>query len=322
MKRTQFDVIVIGGGGAGLSGALTLARARRSVLVLDGGQPRNLPATGVHGFLSRDGIAPAELIKICREEVAGYGATIVDALATDIERVDDGFLVRTSQDSIHRARRLLLTTGLSDELPEIEGLRARWGRDVLHCPYCHGWEVRDQPIGVLNISGHSAHQALLLSQWSADVLFFRHTGPEPSGEETARLRALGVSVIDGEVVGLEITDDELTGVRLADGRVVARRAVAVAPPPAAHSELAEKLGAEKLGADTLGHPTGFGERLATDPTGRTSVPGLWAAGNVVDVTAQVVASAAGGTTAAAMINADLIYEDADRAILAERTLER
>jgi thioredoxin reductase len=311
MTTPQFDVIVIGGGAAGLSGALTLARARRAVLVLDGGRPRNLPATGVHGFLSRDGIAPTELVKIGREEVAGYGGTIVDAVAVDVERTEDGFLVHTEDGADYRARRLLLTTGLTDELPDLAGLRERWGRDVLHCPYCHGWEFRDQPIGVLNVGQHSAHQALLLSQWSRDVLFFRHSGPEPTAEEMARLRTLGVTMIDGEVTGVEIINDRLTGVRLADGRVVARRAVAVAAPVVAHSELATKLG-----AGTTQHPMG-GAQLAIDRTGRTTVPGVWAAGNLVDFTAQVVASAAGGVTAGAVINADLIYQDADRAIRAE-----
>ncbi|MDT7640091.1 MAG: hypothetical protein QOC83_4379, partial [Pseudonocardiales bacterium] len=161
MDDFSFDVIVIGGGAAGLSAALTLARARRSVLVLDGGEPRNAPAAGVHGFLSRDGIAPADLIRLGTAEVTRYGGRILAASVTSARPDGSGFAVRTGDGRRFAARRLLLCTGLVDELPDIPGLRQRWGRDVLHCPHCHGWEVRDQPIGVLGTGPHAVRQALL-----------------------------------------------------------------------------------------------------------------------------------------------------------------
>ena len=145
MNENSFDVVVIGGGAAGLSGALTLARARRSVLVLDAGQPRNASAEGVHGFLSRDGIAPHELVSLGIEEVTRYGGTIRRAEAGSVRCNGTGFTVRTLDGAELTARRLLVTTGIVDELPDIPGLAWRWGRGVLHCPYCHGWEVREAP---------------------------------------------------------------------------------------------------------------------------------------------------------------------------------
>jgi thioredoxin reductase len=165
-RGMTYDVVVIGGGAAGLSGALTLARARRSVLVVDAGSPRNAPAEGVHGFLTRDGITPAELVAIGRQEVARYGAEVVVGEAVAARREGDGFEVTLGDGTSVGARRLLVTTGLVDELPDVAGVRERWGKDVVHCPYCHGWEVRDQAIGVLGTSARAAHQALLFRQWS------------------------------------------------------------------------------------------------------------------------------------------------------------
>src|SRR6185437_10938414 len=156
----------------GLSGALMLARARRSVVVVDAGEPRNAPAAGVHGLLGRDGMPPAELLERGRAEVRSYGGEIVRGEVDGVDRDGDRFAVRLAGGEIMHARRLLVTTGLVDELPEVPGLRERWGRDVVHCPYCHGWEVRDRAIGVLTTGPMSVHQTLLFRQWSADVVLF------------------------------------------------------------------------------------------------------------------------------------------------------
>ena len=169
----RYDVVVIGGGAAGLNGALMLARSRRSVLVIDAGAPRNAPASGVHGLLGREGVPPAELLATGRAEVRGYGGRIEAGEVTAARRTEDGFAVTLADGRQVRARRLLVTSGLTDELPNVAGLRERWGRDVLHCPYCHGWEVRDQAIGVLAGGAMSVHQALLFSQLSPDVAYFR-----------------------------------------------------------------------------------------------------------------------------------------------------
>jgi thioredoxin reductase len=309
MADNSYDVIVIGGGAAGLSGALTLARARRSVLVLDAGQPRNAPATGVHGFLSRDGLAPTELLTLGAEEVTRYGGTVRRVVARSARRDGPGFVVGTDNGPEFTARRLLVTTGLVDELPEIAGLRERWGRDVLHCPYCHGWEVRDQPIGVLATGPHAIHQALLLHQWSSDVTLFTHTAPDPTDEQWEQLAALGIAVVDGEVAGLEVTDDQLTGVRLASGQVVPRRALALMPRFVARGEILDDLGLV-----STEHPRGVGRYIESDPTGLTAAPGVWVAGNVTDLVATVIVAAAGGVTAASAINLDLVTEDARRAV--------
>lgn len=217
LKQQRYDVVIVGGGAAGLSGALTLARARRSVLVIDAGEPRNAPASHVHNYLGRESSPPGELLAIGRGEAAGYGAEIVEGRVASAERLpgDRGFRVATEDGRSVEARRLLVTTGLVDELPPVPGLAERWGREVLHCPYCHGHEVADRPIGVLATGALAVHQALMWRQWSEDVTLFRHTGPEPTDEEYEQLAARGVAVVDGEVTGLEVTDEHFTGVRLA-----------------------------------------------------------------------------------------------------------
>ena len=309
----ELDVVVIGGGAAGLSGALMLARARRSVVVVDAGTPRNAPAAGVHGLLGRDGTPPAELLDRGRAEVRSYGGEIVRGEVETVERDGDRFAVRVAGGGTLRARRLLVTTGLVDELPDVPGLRERWGRDVVHCPYCHGWEVRDRAIGVLATGPMSVHQALLFRQWSADVTLFTHRAPVPDPEQAERLAARGIAVVTGEVAALEVAGDRLTGVRLADGTVIAREVVAVAPRMVARAGLLESLGLR-----AVEHPSGAGEHVPADPTGRTEVAGVWVAGNVTDLAAQVGAAAAAGAFAAAQINVDLVTEETDAAVAAYR----
>ncbi|MGW7368693.1 NAD(P)/FAD-dependent oxidoreductase [Streptomyces sp. NPDC054841] len=303
------DVVVVGGGAAGLSAALNLARARRSVLVIDSGEPRNAPASGVHGFLSRDGLAPGELLRAGREEVTGYGGQIVSDLATSARRAGERLVVDTAGGRSYGARRLLVTTGLVDELPDVPGVRERWGRDVLHCPYCHGWEVRDAPIGVLATGPGAVHQALLFRQWSPDVTLFRHTAGDLTDEQWEQLAARGIAVVDGEVVGLDIDDDRLSGVRLAAGTCVPVRALAVAPRFEARGELLSGLG-----PTSVEHPMGVGSYVESDASGFTGVAGVWVAGNVTDLLAGVAVAAASGVTAAAAINADLVAADTAAAV--------
>ncbi|MFI0408882.1 NAD(P)/FAD-dependent oxidoreductase [Actinomadura sp. 3N508] len=304
LLRDEYDVVVAGGGAAGLNGALMLARVRRSVVVIDAGAPRNAPAEGVHGLLARDGISPAELLERGRAEVRRYGGQVVQGEITAAAGDSGGFTVTLAGGATVRARRLLVTTGVVDELPDVPGLRERWGRDVVHCPYCHGWEVRDQAIGVLATGPMAVHQALLFRQLSDDVVLFSHTMPPPSGEDAAGLAARGVRVIDGEVASLVITEDRIAGVRLADGTTIARQAMAVASRMTARAAFLDGLGLRPAE-----HPAGVGEHIPADAAGRTSVPGVWAAGNVTDPMAQVGASAAAGAAAAAQINADLIAEE-------------
>lgn len=213
-----------------------------------------------------------------------------------------GFELTLGDGSVVSARRLLVTTGLVDELPDVPGVRELWGDQVLHCPYCHGWEVRDRAVGVLATGPKTTHQALLFRQLSDDVVVFAHTRP-PADDQRRELAARGVSIIEGEVVRLEIDGGRLVGVRLADGRLIARDAVAVAPRFVARSDLLAALGVEVV------EQPDFGWRVAADATGRTNVPGVWVAGNVTDLAAQVVVAAAEGATAATHINADLVADD-------------
>jgi thioredoxin reductase len=300
------DVVVVGGGPAGLSAALTLARARRRVTVVDAGVPRNAPADAVHGLLALDGIRPVELLRRGRDEVTGYGGAILAGEVVDVSLTSEGFAASLRDGQVLHARRLLIATGLVDELPDIPGLRERWGRDVVHCPYCHGWEVRDRPIGVVATGPMSVHQALLFRQWSDDVRFFSRDH-ELGAEDLAKLDALGVPVIPGGVSRVEIDEDHVTGVRLDDGQVVEVEVLAVATRMVARADVFAGIGIA-----STAHP--MGSFIPADQTGRTSVPGVWVAGNSADLSAQVSAAAADGARAAAHINADLVAEDTNRAV--------
>ena len=307
----RFDVVVIGGGAAGLNGALMLARSRRSVVVIDSGSPRNAPAAGVHGLLGRDGMSPVELLERGRAEVRRYGGHVEAGDVHTVSRVENAFAVSLADGRSVRARRVLVATGLVDELPDLPGLQARWGRDVLHCPYCHGWEVRDQAIGVLATGTRAVHQALLFRQLSADIILFQHMMSPLSEDEVEQLSARQIRVIVGEVTSVQVNDDHLVGVRLTDGTAVSRDVLAVAPRMIARADFLAPLGL--LVAE---HPSGLGEYLPADATGRTDVSGLWVAGNVTDLAAQVGAAAAAGALAGADINADLVAEDIRSAISA------
>jgi len=301
----QYEVIVVGGGAAGLSAALVLGRARRRTLVVDAGEPRNAPAAHMHGFLTRDGMPPTEFLAIGREEIARYGVELVRDRAVDVTKGEE-FTVVLAGARTMRARRLVIATGLRDELPAVPGVAERFGRDVLHCPYCHGWEVRDRAFGVLATTPLSVHQALMVSQWSKDVTLFLHTVAESelSDDDLRRLAAAGVKVVPGEVAELVVEDDRLTGVRLADGTAHAREVLFVAPRAVPQTGLLERLGAEL-------QETPFGAYPVIDPTGLTSVPGVWAAGNAMGFSEQVVNAAAGGYRAGATINGDLLMTDLD-----------
>jgi thioredoxin reductase len=301
MDAEAYDVVVVGGGAAGLSAALVLGRARRRVAVVDAGAPRNAPAAHMQGFLSRDGMPPADFLAAGRAEVTGYGVEMVEDQVLGIE---PGFFIRLAGGQVLTARRVLVATGVGDDLPDIPGVRQRWGRDLLHCPYCHGWEVRDQPVGVLGTQPGSVQHAQLVRQWSDDVVFFAHTYDLTAAEHVG-LEARGIRVVGGEVARLVVEADRLTGVELTDGRVIARTAVFIRPgnPPRADG-LLSGLGCE---VDEAGF-------VAVDATGRTSTFGVWAAGNVVDPRAQVIVSAGAGSAAAIAINADLVQDDVERAV--------
>jgi len=296
MEQHDYDVVIVGGGAAGLSAALVLGRARRSVAVIDAGEPRNAPAAHMQGFLSRDGMPPKQLLELGRAEIAGYGVEVVDST---VRRIEPGFVVHLAHGEPRTARRILLTTGVTDDLPAIDGARERWGRDLLHCPYCHGWEVRDQPLGVLGTHPGSVAHAQLVRQWSDDVVYLPHTRDLPDPDRT-QLAARGIDVVSGEVVRLVVDDDRLVGVELADGTVVLRAAIFVRPHNVPHPDHL------LAGLDVDVSSEGF---AVVDRDGRTSAPGVFAAGNLVDPRAPVIAAAGAAATAAMAINADLVHDD-------------
>jgi thioredoxin reductase len=307
MNEELQDVIVVGGGAAGLNAALVLARARRRVVVVDAGAPRNRFAPHMHGFLSRDGMSPLELLEIGRAEVRGYGAEIVNARAVRASGENDAFTIELDDGRMLAGRRLVIATGLRDELPDLPGLAEQWGRGAVICPYCDGWESRDARIGVLATTALSQHQAAMLRQWSADVTFFGPLTAELDAETRAGLDARGVRILAAGATAV-LADDKgrLTGVTLDDGTTLALDRLFLGPRLEANDELLRQLGAAR--GETM-----MGEWVTSDAVGLTSVPGVWVAGNSATSNSLVVMAAAAGATVATQINADLVMDDIRRA---------
>ncbi|WP_028473758.1 NAD(P)/FAD-dependent oxidoreductase [Nocardioides alkalitolerans] len=314
LDGTTVDAVVIGGGAAGLNGALILARSRRSVVVIDSGSPRNAPAEAVHGLLALDGTPPSEILRRGRDHVRQYGGRVVSGevvaaeLAAPSPDGDLRFTVTLADGGRISARRVLVATGLTDVLPEVPGLAEHWGHSVVHCPYCHGWEVRDEPIGILATGPVSVAHALLFRQLTDDLVYFVN-GIDLDDDSRVRFAALGIRVVDTPVERVvDDGDGELAGLRLADGEVVARRVVAIAAPLQARTQGLEGLGLPVRAVQNVGHS------FASGVAGATDVPGVWVAGNVTELTAQVGASAAAGALAGASINTDLATADAEAAV--------
>ncbi len=284
------DVIIVGGSFAGQAAALMLGRARRQVTVLDSGQPRNRFAEASHGFLGQDGQAPAEIMAKLRAQLAPYSTVRqLTGRAVKAEK-GDAFRLRLADGSTLQARRLILATGQRDILPELPGLAERWGKSVLHCPYCHGYELNQGPIGVLAGSPMALHQALLVPDWGPTTLFLNGAF-QPSAEDMAKLAARQVTVEASPVVELLGAGDTLQAVRLADGRQVPLAGLFIAPRTEPASDLAVQLGCVMEEGPT-------GPFIRIDPRGATSVPGVFAAGDGAMAMANATLSAASGVMAA------------------------
>lgn len=309
------DVVVVGGGTAGLSAALVLARSRRSVTVVDAGEQRNAPAAHMHNYLGREGTPPLELARIGREEVESYGATVLHGRVTSAEAVPDGqaprFAVTLDDGTRLVARRVVLATGVVDDLPDVPGLAERWGTDVLHCPYCHGWEVRDQRVGVLLTTPMGLHQAGLFGQLTDDLVVLTHDVALDHGQREP-LYSRRQRVVDGVVETVLVEDDRLVGVRLADGSTVELDALAVQSFPRARTDVADLLGVPTT--PLAMHGTTLAVGLDADANGATPVPGVVAVGNAVAPMATVAAAASSGVQAGAFVNAGLVEEDTQSAV--------
>jgi thioredoxin reductase len=291
----SYDVVVVGGGPAGLSTALVLGRSRRSVLVIDAGQPRNAPADHMHNYLGREGAKPTELLEIGREEVGRYGVDVRRGRVSSAARTGGGFALGLEDGTSVSSRRLVLATGVVDVLPQVPGLQERFGRDVLHCPYCHGWEVADLPLGIVASGPDCVERALLFRQWSDDVVILLNGQPAPQGVDAEQLAARGIGVVPGEIARVVVVDDAITGVELVGGEVVARTALVVTTVPTHDTTL----------LDAVGGP---------------QTPGLKVVGNAATPYGGVITSAADGMMAGTLLNHDLILEET-AAALAERRKE-
>ncbi len=296
------DVIVVGGSFAGLSAAMQLARARRRVLVVDSGLPRNRFAEASHGFLGQDGKAPFEILREAACQVSAYPTVeIVRGEVLKARReVGGDFIIEMSGGRTARGRRLVLATGVADSLPDVPGLKERWGATVLHCPYCHGYEVRDRPLGVLANHPMAAHQAAMIPDWGPTTLFTQGRF-EPDAEQLAHLSARGVTIERQPVVELLGDAPALDAVRLADGRVVSISALFVAPSTRMASPLAEQLGC-------VFNEGPLGPMIRTDDWKATSIPGLYAAGDAARPMHNATLASADGVMAGVGAHQSLIRD--------------
>jgi thioredoxin reductase len=296
-----YDALIAGGGPAGLSAALVLGRCRRRVLVCDGGRPRNAASHAMHCYLTREGTAPAEFLRLARADVARYQSIEVrEEEIAEIARTPDGFTARLAGGARVAARRVVLATGIVDELPAVKGLKELYGRSVHHCPFCDGWEHRDTRLAALGKGEKGAGLAVMLSLWSRDVLLFSDGPPELAAEDRARLDRLGIDIVETSLGALEGEDGKLGHVRLADGRAVARDALFFNTGQQQRSPLFEQLGCE------VGRKGGI---EADSVTEESSVPGVYIAGDASRDVLFVIVAAAEGAQAACALNKSLMRED-------------
>ncbi len=293
----MYDVAIIGGGAAGLSAALVLGRARRKVLVCDSGQPRNQPSHAVHGFFTRDGISPAELLHIGREQLAPYPVEIVHSKVTDIIP-GQAFSITLEDGRTEQARKILLATGMQDKLPAIPGMADFWGSSVFLCPYCHGWEVRDQPLAVISSGEEGFMFTRTIRNWSADLVLCTNGESGLNAEQLAQLNRLSIRVIETPIQQLTGTDGQLQQLIFEDGTVLDRSALFVRSQFYQHSPLAAQLGCQ---IDEHG-------LVKIDEKGFTGIPGVYASGDMA-TQSQVILAASSGAKAAFMLNFELIFED-------------
>ncbi|MEV6427621.1 NAD(P)/FAD-dependent oxidoreductase [Nocardia sp. NPDC051463] len=309
VSEVFWDTIIIGGGAAGLSAGIVLARAQFATLVVDGGPPRNASADHMHGYLTRDGMSPSEFITAGKAEFTAFGGSLVKASVVDAQRKPDGTLeMRLADGGTLRARSVLVATGITDDLPDVPGLSERWASEVHHCPHCHGYEVRGKTIVVIGstMAAVSTHLAALLRRYSSSVTFCLN-GIELSDAQRQRLTAYGVRLIDGYVTQVVTSTGAetrgLVGIELDNGEIVPCEAIFVAPRPRPHDAILTALGVTTVGG-----------LLAVDAQGATDIPGVWAAGNVVNPRAQVIAAAGAGSTAAISMTGWLLEQELSAAV--------
>jgi thioredoxin reductase len=289
--KVVYDVVIVGGGPAGLAGALTLGRARKRVLLCDAGPPRNAAATHVHNFVTRDGTPPAEFRRIARQQLEAYaGVEVLDTRIAEIGGEHGGFNVQLATDSVD-ARRILLCTGMIDELPDVEGFRPLWGTSIFICPYCHAWEMQDRRFGYLAAGVEALDFPLLLRSWTSDVVALTGGGFAVPSEARARLAAAGVGLEERRIARLRANGDALERIEFTDGEPL-RRDVLFAHPPQRQVDLVRSLG---VALDAKGY-------VQVDDMRETSRSGIYAGGDLVTPVQSAVLAAASGSLAAAKLN--------------------
>ncbi len=296
----RHDAIIIGGSFAGLSAAMYIARARRSVCIIDTGSPRNRFAAHSHGFFAQDGSAPGAMLATARAQVAAYPtATFIEGEALSAAREPDGFSVKLTTGEMLESSRLVLAFGISDELPAIPGLAERWGTSVLHCPYCHGFEFSGQRLGVLHVSPRSLHQAMLIAEWGPTTLYL-NGAPEPDAASLAQLQQRGVALEPAPVRALHGEGAQLSAIELIDGRTSGVDALYLGPRTRLNSEIAQQLGC------ALDEGT-FGSIIRTDGDKLTTISGVYAAGDITRSVHNVTWASADGVTAGMAVHRSLVF---------------
>ncbi|MBC8139236.1 MAG: NAD(P)/FAD-dependent oxidoreductase [Fibrella sp.] len=297
----DYDAIIVGGSYAGLSAAMQMARARRRILVVDSGKPRNRFAPASHGFFGQDGQSPKTMIEMARKQVLAYPTVRFEqGEATQATQEENGFRVTFGANRVARARRLVLATGVKDDLPEIPGMKELWGTGVAHCPYCHGYEVAGRKIAILSDKEPGVHQALLLRDWSDDVTLLLNGAGELGAEDRARLEARRVKIAAGTVARLISKGQELDAVEFADGKRLPFGALFIGTRYSLTSPLAEQLGCEIVrGA--------FGPTVKTDDFKQSSVPGVYVAGDAGRAMHSATFASADGVLAGVGAHQSLIF---------------
>lgn len=296
----RHDALIIGGSFAGLSAATYIARARRSVCVIDTGLPRNRFAAHSHGLLTQDGSAPGAMLATARAQVAAYPTvTFVSGKAESATREADGFRITLDSGQSLEGRKLVLAFGVSDELPDIPGLAERWGQSVIHCPYCHGYEFSGQPLGVLSVSPMSVHQAMLIAEWGPTT-FYLNGSAGPDEAAMAELKARGVAIEGAAVKAVHGEGTALSAIELAGGRLSPVSALYLGPRTRLNSGIAEQLGCEMEEGPA-------GPFIRTDAMKMTSVPDVYAAGDITRAMHNVTFASADGVMAGTALHRSLVF---------------
>jgi thioredoxin reductase len=297
--RTMIDVIIVGGGPAGLSAGLILGRSTRRVVICDGGHPRNATSHAAHGLFSRENVAPSELRRIAREQLRPFSVEFRDGEVVKAIRTAESLEVELTDGTALSARRLLLATGVVDILPDIDGLKEMWGTSIFNCPYCHGWEMRGQPLAVYGKGDSAVDLAVLLTAWTSDIIMCTNAEAGLSSEQVLKLSAAQIGLKEQTISRLKASAGLLDAIEFDDGSVLPRRGLFLQPQLHYRNAVATELGCrlEESGA------------VQIDEKCRTSVAGVYAAGNCAGTSGQIIAMAAAGAKAGYAINRDLVDEN-------------